>query len=242
MNKNAFVKVDKRLFAPPYHDLKPEYKLAYALLSDRNVLSRNNGYVDDNGRICVKFTEESMGDMLCCSRQKAGRILKELETRNMISRYLPSLGEAYYIYPLPLLQNTTEPCDEAQHSNVTNNNKNNTNNINTDVNNIDQYCQIRMLLATKWDYMELCHIHDDCIDIIDMIIDVATSIICTNTDTIHIAGSHRGTEYVQRTIMRLPSIHIGFIARRIKDNLDNVKDIDSYIATSLFNSARDFPG
>ena len=60
--------------------------------------------------------------------------------------------------------------------------------------------------------------------------------------TVYIAGANRGTEYVQRTIMRLPSLYISFIARRVNDNRDNIKDLDNYIAASLFNSARDFPG
>lgn len=242
MSKNAFIKVDKRLFKPPYHDLKPDCKLAYALLTDRHSLSVNNEFVDEAGKTCVRFTEESMGDMLCCSRQKAGRIMRELQDRNMVTRYLASPGEAYYIYPLPLLQDVISTCDIAEHGDVTAGDRNNTDTSNTETSNTDQYARIKMLLASKWDYIELCQTHEDCIDVVDIIIDAAASIMCTDTDTLHIAGADRGTEYVQRTIMRLPSLYIGFIARRVKDNLDNIKDINSYIYASLFNSARDFPG
>lgn len=73
-------------------DLSNDAKVLYALLFDRAGISRENGYIDPDGRIRLYFTVEEAKEKLHRSRQVATRAFQELERSGLIIRRKQGLG------------------------------------------------------------------------------------------------------------------------------------------------------
>ena len=73
-------------------DLSNDAKVLYALLFDRAGISRENGYIDPNGRIRLYFTVEEAKEKLHRSRQVVTRAFQELERSGLIVRWKQGLG------------------------------------------------------------------------------------------------------------------------------------------------------
>lgn len=73
-------------------DLSNDAKVLYALLLDRTGISRENGYIEPDGRIRLYFTLEEAKGKLHRSRQVATRAFQELERRGLILRRKQGLG------------------------------------------------------------------------------------------------------------------------------------------------------
>ena len=68
-------------------------KILYALLLDRESISRKNSYIDPDGTIRVYFTVEETQKKLHRSRQCVTRIFRELEYTGLICRKKQGLGK-----------------------------------------------------------------------------------------------------------------------------------------------------
>lgn len=73
-------------------DLSNDAKILYALLLDRAGISRENGYIESDGRIRLYFTLEEAKGKLHRSRQVATRAFQELERSGLIIRRKQGLG------------------------------------------------------------------------------------------------------------------------------------------------------
>lgn len=73
-------------------DLSNDAKVLYALLFDRASISRENGYIESDGRIRLYFTLEEAKEKLHRSRQVATRAFRELEHSGLIIRRKQGLG------------------------------------------------------------------------------------------------------------------------------------------------------
>ena len=73
-------------------DLSNDAKVLYALLLDRAGISRENGYIEPDGRIRLYFTLEEAKGKLHRSRQVATRAFQELERCGLILRRKQGLG------------------------------------------------------------------------------------------------------------------------------------------------------
>ncbi|WP_347564053.1 replication initiator protein A, partial [Neglectibacter sp. X58] len=62
-----------------YKGVSLEAKVLYGLLLDRMGLSARNGWLDDNGRVFLCFTQEEVMTMLDCGKDKATKLFRELE-------------------------------------------------------------------------------------------------------------------------------------------------------------------
>lgn len=72
--------------------LSNDAKVLYALLFDRAGISRENGYIEPDGRIRLYFTLEEAKEKLHRSRQVATRAFQELERSGLIIRRKQGLG------------------------------------------------------------------------------------------------------------------------------------------------------
>lgn len=73
-------------------DLSNDAKVLYALLLDRAGISRENGYIEPDGRIRLYYTLEEAKGKLHRSRQVATRAFQELERNGLIIRKKQGLG------------------------------------------------------------------------------------------------------------------------------------------------------
>ncbi len=75
-----------------YSRLSNDAKVLYALLLDRASLSKENGYLEPDGRVRLYFTVVEAKQKLRRSRQVATRAFQELEACGLIVRQKQGLG------------------------------------------------------------------------------------------------------------------------------------------------------
>lgn len=78
-----------------------EAKLLYGLLLDRMGLSSEHGWYDADGRVFIYYTVEEIADDLCCGRDKAMKLLTELDSVKgvgLIQRVRQGQGKPTKIY------------------------------------------------------------------------------------------------------------------------------------------------
>lgn len=96
----SFYRIPKALFSnPAFDDLSTDAKLLYGLLLDRMGLSVKNHWMDEQGRVFIYYTVESIMRDLHCGNQKAAKLLAELEKKHgLIERKKQGLGKPDIIY------------------------------------------------------------------------------------------------------------------------------------------------
>ena len=97
-----FYKVPKLLFHDPaFAGLSTDARLLYGILMDRMELSRSNQWYDEQGRVYIYYTIESIMQEMRCGNKKAGNILAELDDKKgigLITRVHQGLGKPDKIF------------------------------------------------------------------------------------------------------------------------------------------------
>ena len=98
----AFFRIPKILMTEPYFDtLSTDAKLLYGLMLDRMSLSRENGWVDDEQREYIYFTQDEACHYLHCKTDKVVKLFAELDTIKgfgLIERIRQGQGKPARIY------------------------------------------------------------------------------------------------------------------------------------------------
>lgn len=97
----TFYRIPKALFTDSRYksSLSAEAKILYGLLLDRASLSAMNRWKDKEGRTFIYYTVKEVMREIGCSRQKAIRLLDELEFKaDLIERVQQGLGKPNRIY------------------------------------------------------------------------------------------------------------------------------------------------
>ena len=84
-----------------FKNVSVEAKLLYGLLLDRMGLSSEHGWYDEDGRVFIYYTVEEIADDLCCGRDKAMKLLAELDRvkgAGLIERVRQGQGKPTKIY------------------------------------------------------------------------------------------------------------------------------------------------
>lgn len=99
----SFLRLPKILFIDPqYKELSVEAKVIYGAMLDRMSLSVRENWLDEQGRVFIYFTLENIYAYLNCKKEKAIKILKELEDFQMITRKKQGFGMPNMIYVLKI--------------------------------------------------------------------------------------------------------------------------------------------
>ena len=97
-----FIRIPKLLFTDKtFTKLSNDAKLLYSLMLDRMSLSKQNGWLDDNGRVYIIFTVEEASEVLNCGTEKVTRLFNELDDSKgigLITRKRRGLGKPSVIY------------------------------------------------------------------------------------------------------------------------------------------------
>lgn len=95
----SFYRIPKILLTDRrYKGVSLEAKVLYGLLLDRMGLSVRNGWLDDNGRVFLYFTQEEAMAMLDCGKDKTTKLFRELETIGLMERKKQGQGRPARIY------------------------------------------------------------------------------------------------------------------------------------------------
>lgn len=97
----SFYRIPKNLFTDwHYQGVSIEAKVLYGLLLDRAGLSVRNGWMDDEQRIYIYFTQEEAMTAMGCGKDKATRLFRELDQGGigLIERRKQGQGRPARIY------------------------------------------------------------------------------------------------------------------------------------------------
>ncbi len=100
---NDFFRIPRMLFlAPEFEGMSNDAKLLYTVLLDRASLSAANGWVDLQGRVYVYYSLFVIQRTLGCGRNKALKLLQELENVGLIVRKKQGQGKPSIIYVMSI--------------------------------------------------------------------------------------------------------------------------------------------
>ena len=144
----SFYRIPKVLFTEEMFDpLSVEARVLYGLLLDRIGLSREHGWMDEAGRVYVYYSMESIMRHLRCGKNKACRLLKELEKFGLIERRKQGFCKPARIFVKDFsqypkqgahsIQNGDYGIPEPGNVEYPKQGTNNTEYINTEINNTD---------------------------------------------------------------------------------------------------------
>lgn len=125
----TFFKMPRQLIDDPrFKSLSAIAKLLYGMLLDRMSLSARNGWHDDTGRVYIYYTVKEVCQDIGCGRNKAMRLLAELDTVKgigLIERIKQGQGKPDKIFVEKIsvhedtgISNTAEPNSAAPVSEV----------------------------------------------------------------------------------------------------------------------------
>ena len=102
-DRYSFYRVPKALIKVDlFEKMSGDAKLLYAVLLDRMNLSLKNGWQDENGNAYIICTIDEIMDSIRCARQKAVKLLDELELAYAVTIH-KSQGSEYPAVVIPLL-------------------------------------------------------------------------------------------------------------------------------------------
>ena len=249
-----FFRMPKVMFGDRlFKGISRDGKVLYGLLLDRVSLSRENGWIDDEGHVYVIFTLESIQMTMDCSDKSAAKYLSELEGFGLIERIRRGQGNPDIIYvknfsdPKNLQVKTRNnfgsglvksPVQDSYNlrPNYTNNNNTEFNNTNPilsadeDRMGYEKYFMEQLNIeALKQDYP-----YDR--EMIDGIMDLILDVVCSKRKIICIAGDVKSVNVVKGRFMKLNMEHIRYVMNCMQENTTKIRSIKQYMLAALYNA------
>lgn len=136
INNFRFYQMPKIFFEDEkFKDLSDGAIILYSLLRDRTELSKNNGWIDEHGRVYIVYTIKAIMNDTHWGNKKAGKLLQELQDYGLIQKYRKTRTSHYRIYVMNICSDSrcqndtsgdvkTTPREMSKrHPNDTNNNQ-----------------------------------------------------------------------------------------------------------------------
>ena len=263
----TFYRVPKILFTEKVFDsLSTDAKLLYGLLLDRMQLSLKSGWVDDDGRVFIYYTVESIMEALTCGNKKAGALLAELDDKRgigLVTRVRQGLGKPDRIYVHKCVfpemsKRHVQTCQNDMSGNViptlqdlSKGHTNNTDKNNTEISETDLISSAE----AGWDknameereayrdyFQESCSF--DVLkaerpfdrDLLDELLELLVEVCSSTQKTIRISGDEKPIQVVKSRLMKLSQEHIEYVLDCFRENTTKVRNIKQYLLASLYNA------
>lgn len=112
----AFFRIPKLLITDKrFKEMSTDAKLLYGLMLDRMGLSIKNRWLDSENRVYIIYTVEEIIFDLGCARQKAAKLLEELDcTFGLIERKRRGLGKPNIIFVKNFVNKANDESNETQ--------------------------------------------------------------------------------------------------------------------------------
>ena len=253
----SYIRIPKILInCEPYCTISADAKIAYGLMIERTSLSRINQWIDEQNRVYITYTINSLMEILHRSRNKVIDILKELDTRHgcgLIDRKRRGLGRPDIIYVRVIdtevgkkdlrkspVATSSDPSRQltyvpVSYPNYPNDNYPNTNypDVNPDMD-PDYYTR---LIHHNIDYVTLIDTYAPAEVLqIDQMVETIVQTICSNADHMHINNVNVPLCNVQQRLLQLDMHHINYVLRYISNPRTPIRNVSSYMLTALYNA------
>ena len=253
----SYIRIPKILInCEPYCTISADAKIAYGLMIERTSLSRINQWIDEQNRVYITYTINSLMEILHRSRNKVIDILKELDTRHgcgLIDRKRRGLGRPDIIYVRVIdtevgkkdlrkspVATSSDPSRQltyvpVSYPNYPNDNYPNTNypDVNPDMD-PDYYTR---LIHHNIDYVTLIDTYAPAEVLqIDQMVETIVQTICSNADHMHINNVNVPLCNVQQRLLQLDMHHINYVLHYISNPRTPIRNVSSYMLTALYNA------
>lgn len=254
----SFYRIPKMLFTEEiFEALSTDAKVLYGLLLDRISLSRENGWMDDAGRVYVYYTIKSVKMSMRCANTKACGLLRELDEFGLIERKKQGLGKPTIIYVKDFTQfRKAELLDSDKwnsvilHTGTLDNRKseaNKTEKNNTESNktnpilsgadkDMDERASYRNYLNSQFNMEIMYERYPYDRETLDAILDLMLDVICSKRKTIRIAGDDKPVSVVKSQFLKINSMHIEYVMDCMKKNPAKVRNIKQYLLAAIYNA------
>lgn len=235
-----------------------------AVLLDRMNLSLKNGWQDENGNAYIICTINEIMDSIRCARQKAVKLLDELEHEyQLIERRRQGLGKPNLLYVKDLYaglsqsnywkyENQTSGGLKSELPGVWKSNGSKTDINNTDSSETDLIYsaqsgenisgemredeRYRFYFQDKLEIpiLEKNFPHDR--EILMEILELLVETVTSRKKFLRICGEEKPKEVVKSRLMKLDSMHIQYVMECLKSNTTQVRNIKQYLLATLYNA------
>lgn len=254
----SFYRIPKMLFTEEiFEALSTDAKVLYGLLLDRISLSRENGWMDDAGRVYVYYTIKSVKKSMRCANTKACGLLRELNEFGLIERKKQGLGKPTIIYVKDFTRfRKAELLDSEKqnsvilHTGTLDNRKSETNKTeknNTESNktnpilsgadkDMDERASYRNYLNSQLDMEIMYERYPYDRETLDAIMDLMLDVVCSKRRTIRIAGDDKPVNVVKSQFLKINSMHLEYVMDCMKKNPAKVRNIKQYLLAAIYNA------
>ena len=256
----SFYRIPKMLFTEEiFEALSTDAKVLYGLLLDRISLSRDNGWMDDAGRVYVYYTIKSVKRSMRCANTKACGLLRELDEFGLIERKKQGLGKPTIIYVKDFTRfRKAELLDSEKQNSVIlhigtlDNRKSETNKTeknNTESNktnpilsgadkdmDMDERTSYRNYLNSQLDMEIMYERYPYDRETLDAIMDLMLDVVCSKRRTIRIAGDDKPVNVVKSQFLKINSMHLEYVMDCMKKNPAKVRNIKQYLLAAIYNA------
>ena len=254
----SFYRIPKMLFTEEiFEALSTDAKVLYGLLLDRISLSRDNGWMDDAGRVYVYYTIKSVKKSMRCANTKACGLLRELDEFGLIERKKQGLGKPTIIYVKDFTRfRKAELLDSEKqnsvilHTGTLDNRKSETNKTeknNTESNktnpilsgadkDMDERTSYRNYLNSQLDMEIMYERYPYDRETLDAIMDLMLDVVCSKRRTIRIAGDDKPVNVVKSQFLKINSMHLEYVMDCMKKNPAKVRNIKQYLLAAIYNA------
>ena len=254
----SFYRIPKMLFTEEiFEALSTDAKFLYGLLLDRISLSRENGWLDDAGRVYVYYTIKSVKKSMRCANTKACGLLRELDGFGLIERKKQGLGKPTIIYVKDFtrfrkaeLLDSDKQNSVILHTGTLDNRKserNKTEKNNTESNktnpilsgadkDMDERASYRNYLNSQLDMEIMYERYPYDRETLDAIMDLMLDVVCSKRRTIRIAGDDKPVSVVKSQFLKINSMHLEYVMDCMKKNPAKVRNIKQYLLAAIYNA------
>ena len=254
----SFYRIPKMLFTEEiFEALSTDAKVLYGLLLDRISLSRENGWLDDAGRVYVYYTIKSVKKSMRCANTKACGLLRELDEFGLIERKKQGLGKPTIIYAKDFtrfrkaeLLGSDKQNSVILHTGTLDNRRSETNKTeknNTESNktnpilsgadkDMDERTSYRNYLNSQLDMEIMYERYPYDRETLDAIMNLMLDVVCSKRKTIRIAGDDKPVSVVKSQFLKINSMHLEYVMDCMKKNPAKVRNIKQYLLAAIYNA------
>lgn len=256
----AFYRIPKVLFTDNrFQKISTEGKVLYGLLLDRVSLSRENGWIDEEGRVYIIFTLNAIRQAMNCAEKSAIKYLTELEDFGLIERIRQGLGKPAIIYVKNFIDQynlQVKTCNNSSSGpvevpvqdqynlqpNYTNNNNTDFNNTNPILSGDEERMGYELFLKDQLDVEILKQEYPHDREMIDGILELILDVLCSKRKMIRIAGDDKPANVVKGRFMKLTIEHIRYVMSCLQENTTKIRNIKQYMLAALYNAPSTIDG
>lgn len=254
----SFYRIPKMLFTEEiFEALSTDAKVLYGLLLDRISLSRENGWLDDAGRVYVYYTIKSVKKSMRCANTKACGLLRELDEFGLIERKKQGLGKPTIIYVKDftrfrkaellgsdkqnsVILHTGTLDNRKSESNKTEKNKTESSKTNPILSgadkDMDERTSYRNYLNSQLDMEIMYERYPYDRETLDAIMNLMLDVVCSKRKTIRIAGDDKPVSVVKSQFLKVNSMHLEYVMDCMKKNPAKVRNIKQYLLAAIYNA------